>query len=205
MPPCSRRSPPSPKPSSTRWHRCWSWRLPCSYPGAGWCAPSPRRWAVSWRSSPTSSSGRASSLLAMLGAVLALLLHTEIALHLILPMLRWLRHCVATTWELGWLMLAMMSRLWVRSPPRAPSAPRQGFRTADFPRDRHRGRADAAQRRAGHVRAGADVVAARPARATGPGRRSRCQRRPAAPGRSDRRSCPPCRSASRWSASWPAR
>lgn len=62
-------------------------------------------------------------ILAMLGAVLALLLHTEIALHLILPMLRWLRHCVTTTWELGWLMLAMMSRLRVRSPPRAPLPP----------------------------------------------------------------------------------
>jgi hypothetical protein len=61
--------------------------------------------------------------LAMLGAILALLLHTEIALYLVLPALRWLRHCAATTWELGWLMLAMMSRLWARSPPQIPSPP----------------------------------------------------------------------------------
>ena len=61
--------------------------------------------------------------LAMVGAVLALLLHTEIALHLILPGLRWLRHCVVTAWDLAWLMLAMMSRLLPRPRSHSPAPP----------------------------------------------------------------------------------
>ena len=61
--------------------------------------------------------------LAMVGAVLALLLHTEIALHLILPGLRWLRHCVVTAWDLAWLVLAMMSRLLPRPRSHGPAPP----------------------------------------------------------------------------------
>ena len=61
--------------------------------------------------------------LAMVGAVLALLLHAEIALHLILPGLRWLRHCVVTAWELAWLVLAMMGRLLSRPRSRSPAPP----------------------------------------------------------------------------------
>lgn len=60
---------------------------------------------------------------AMLGATVALLLHTEIALHLILPGLRWLRHCVATAWELTWLVFAMVGRLWSRPRPHGSAPP----------------------------------------------------------------------------------
>ncbi len=60
--------------------------------------------------------------LAMLGAMLALLLHAEIALHLVLPFLRWIRNCAVAAWELAWLVLTMLRRLWHRpalgrSPP----------------------------------------------------------------------------------------
>jgi hypothetical protein len=55
--------------------------------------------------------------MAMLGGSLALLLHAEIALHLILPVLRWLRHCVVTAWELLWLARAVLGRLWLRARP----------------------------------------------------------------------------------------
>jgi hypothetical protein len=61
--------------------------------------------------------------LAMLGAASALLLHTEIALHLILPGLRWLWRCVATAWELAWLVLVMMGRLWARPRRHGPGSP----------------------------------------------------------------------------------
>ncbi len=61
--------------------------------------------------------------LAMLGGAAALLLHAEIALHLILPVLRWLRHCVVTTWELAWLAITMVRRLWVRDRPGSPLPP----------------------------------------------------------------------------------
>ena len=54
--------------------------------------------------------------LAMVGGALAFLLHAEIALHLILPGLRWLWRCMTTGWELAWLVLAMLGRLW---PPRS--------------------------------------------------------------------------------------
>ena len=59
-------------------------------------------------------------ILSMLGAALALLLHAEIALQLTLPGLRWLLRCVATGWELAWLVLAMMGRLLSRA--RRPAA-----------------------------------------------------------------------------------
>ena len=68
--------------------------------------------------------GPADLAMAMLGGALALLLHAEIALHLILPGLRWVRHCVVTTWELAWLVFAMFGRLWARPRPQAP-APRE--------------------------------------------------------------------------------
>ena len=60
--------------------------------------------------------------LAMLGAAAAALLHAEIALHLIVPVLRWTGRCLVTAWELGWLMLAMLHTLW-RSLRRQPPAP----------------------------------------------------------------------------------
>lgn len=63
--------------------------------------------------------------LSMLGAALALLLHAEIALHLILPGLRWLRRCAATAWQLAGLVLAMTSRLWPRPRPDGPAPPRK--------------------------------------------------------------------------------
>jgi hypothetical protein len=61
--------------------------------------------------------------LAMLGAASALLLHAEIALHLVLPAIRWAWRCLVTTWELALLMLAMLRRLWPpthRQPPAPP-------------------------------------------------------------------------------------
>ena len=61
--------------------------------------------------------------LAMLGATLALLLHAEIALHLIVPTLRWLRRCVVTTWELLGLVRTMLGRLWPRPRPDGPAPP----------------------------------------------------------------------------------
>lgn len=61
--------------------------------------------------------------LALLGGALALLLHAEIALHLIVPVLRWLHHCVVTAWELAWLVRAMLGRLWWRARPSSPLPP----------------------------------------------------------------------------------
>ena len=54
------------------------------------------------------------------GSASAFLLHGEISLHLVLPTLRWLHRFVTTAWELAWLALAMLRRLWR---PRRPHAP----------------------------------------------------------------------------------
>jgi hypothetical protein len=61
--------------------------------------------------------------LAMLGGALALLLHAEIALHLLAPALRWLARCVVTAWELLGLLRAMLARLWPRPRPEPPEPP----------------------------------------------------------------------------------
>lgn len=61
--------------------------------------------------------------LAMLGAATAFLLHAEIALHLIVPVLRWSWRCLVTAWELAWLTLAMFRSLMYRARPRRPAPP----------------------------------------------------------------------------------
>jgi hypothetical protein len=61
-------------------------------------------------------------LLSALGGAAALLLHAEIALHLIAPLLRWLRHCLVTGWELVGLAAAALLRL-LRGPGEAGRAP----------------------------------------------------------------------------------
>ncbi len=61
--------------------------------------------------------------LTMLGAAVALLLHAEIVLDLVLPILRWLRRCLVAAWELAWLMLAMMHGLYRRPRGRRPAPP----------------------------------------------------------------------------------
>jgi hypothetical protein len=59
--------------------------------------------------------------LALTGGAAALLLHAEIVLHLILPLLRWVRRCLVAAWELTWLVLSVMSRLIRRGEPGSPS------------------------------------------------------------------------------------
>jgi hypothetical protein len=60
---------------------------------------------------------------AMLGAAAAFLLHAEIALHLVFPVLRWTWRCLVTAWELVWLTLAIFRSLLHRAHPRRPQPP----------------------------------------------------------------------------------
>jgi hypothetical protein len=63
------------------------------------------------------------------GSAAAWLLHGEIALHLVLPALRWLYRFVTTAWELAWLMLAMLRGLLWRRHRQDPPGPTEKDRT----------------------------------------------------------------------------
>ena len=58
----------------------------------------------------------------MLGAAAAWLLHAEIALHLIAPLLRWTARCVQAGWEITWLAL-VVARRYLREAPSEPDPP----------------------------------------------------------------------------------
>jgi hypothetical protein len=64
-------------------------------------------------------------LLSMLGAAAAWLLHAEIALHLIAPLLRWAARCVQAGWEIALLALAV-ARRYLRKAPSTPGPPPPG-------------------------------------------------------------------------------
>ena len=71
------------------------------------------------------AAGAAEAVLSAVGAALALLLHAEIALHLLLPFLRWVRHCIVTALELAALTRAILVRLVTRRARHRDSGPRE--------------------------------------------------------------------------------
>lgn len=62
---------------------------------------------------------------AALGSAAAWLLHAEIALHLIAPVLRWCWRCLTTFWEITTLAFAV-ARRHLRGTPADPSEPPRG-------------------------------------------------------------------------------
>ena len=61
----------------------------------------------------------------MLGAAGAWLLHAEIALHLIAPLLRWAARCVQAAWEIVLFALAV-ARRYLHGAPSEPDPPPSG-------------------------------------------------------------------------------